>query len=95
VKLLFDQNLSPKLVTRLADHYPESTHVYHIQKDQVSDEELRDYARREGFVIVTKDSNFSRPLHPLRFPALSDLDSSRKLQHKHNREHFARTSRRD
>lgn len=68
MKLLFDQNLSPKLVTRLAVLYPGSNHVYHAQKDQVSDEELRDYARREGFVIVTKDSDFSDLCILLGFP---------------------------
>jgi len=26
MKLLFDQNLSPRLVTKLADHYPDSAH---------------------------------------------------------------------
>jgi len=68
VKLLFDQNLSPKLVARLADLYPDSTHVYQIGIDQVGDEELRDYARREGFAIVTKDSDFSDLCILLGFP---------------------------
>lgn len=68
MKLLFDQNLSPKLVTRVADLYPDCNHVYYIQKDQVSDEELRDYSRREGFVIVTKDSDFSDLCILLGFP---------------------------
>jgi predicted nuclease of predicted toxin-antitoxin system len=27
VKLLFDENLSPRLATLLAEEYPESTHV--------------------------------------------------------------------
>jgi len=54
VKLLFDQNLSPKLVSRLADLYPGSTHVYQIRIDQVGDEELRDYARREGVVTLPR-----------------------------------------
>ncbi|HWP55133.1 MAG TPA: DUF5615 family PIN-like protein [Pyrinomonadaceae bacterium] len=53
MKLLFDQNLSPDLVKRLADLYPGSAHVYHIGIDRVADKELRDYARREGFAIVT------------------------------------------
>ena len=59
MKLLFDQNLSPTLVKRLADLYPDSNHVYKLGVDRNSDEELRDYARRENFVIVTKDSDFS------------------------------------
>jgi len=48
VKLLFDQNLSPKLVRRLADLYPDSNHVYQIGIDRAADKEMRDYARREG-----------------------------------------------
>ncbi|HKP35868.1 MAG TPA: DUF5615 family PIN-like protein [Pyrinomonadaceae bacterium] len=68
MKLLFDQNLSPKLVARLADLYPESTHVYKIGIDHASDNELRDYARREDFVIVTKDSDFSDLCILLGFP---------------------------
>jgi len=68
VKLLFDQNLSPDLVKRLADLYPDSAHVYHIGIDRLADQELRDYARREGFVIVTKDSDFSDLCILLGFP---------------------------
>jgi predicted nuclease of predicted toxin-antitoxin system len=59
VKLLFDQNLSPPLVRRPADLYPESNHVYSLGIDTVSDVEVRDYAQREGFLIVTKDADFS------------------------------------
>lgn len=68
MKLLFDQNLSPDLVKRLADLYPDSNHVYHVGIDRVADKELRDYARREGFVIVTKDSDFSDLCVLLGFP---------------------------
>jgi predicted nuclease of predicted toxin-antitoxin system len=68
VKLLFDQNLSPKLVKRLANIYPDSNHVYHLGIDLVPDEEMREYAGREGFVIVTKDSDFSDLCILLGFP---------------------------
>jgi predicted nuclease of predicted toxin-antitoxin system len=68
VKLLFDQNLSPKLVKRLADLYPNSKHVYEVGVDRDSDEELRNYARREDLVIVTKDSDFSDLCILLGFP---------------------------
>jgi predicted nuclease of predicted toxin-antitoxin system len=68
VKLLFDQNLSPKLVKRLADLYPDSNHVYHLGIDLVPDKEMREYAGREGFVIVTKDSDFSDLCILLGFP---------------------------
>jgi predicted nuclease of predicted toxin-antitoxin system len=59
MKLLFDQNLSPCLVKSLADLYPDSSHVFWLGLDQVSDERVWEYARREGFVVVTKDADFS------------------------------------
>ena len=59
MKLLFDQHLSPRLVKSLADIYPDSNHVYPLGLDQADDKEIWDYARREGFLIVTKDADFS------------------------------------
>lgn len=68
MRLLFDQNLSPKLVKRLTDLYPDSNHVYYLGIDLSSDKEMREYAGREGFVIVTKDSDFSDLCILLGFP---------------------------
>jgi predicted nuclease of predicted toxin-antitoxin system len=68
VKLLFDHNLSPRLVRSLADIYPDSNHVYPLRLDQVSDREIWEYARREGFLVVTKDSDFSDLCMLLGFP---------------------------
>ena len=34
MKLLFDHNLSPGLVSRLADIYPHSSHLYFLGLDQ-------------------------------------------------------------
>jgi predicted nuclease of predicted toxin-antitoxin system len=59
VKLLFDQNLSPRLVRRLADIYPDSTHVYLIGLDMAPDPVIWDYARDNEFIIVTRDADFS------------------------------------
>lgn len=39
MKLLFDQNLSPRLVKSLADIYPDSNHVYLLGIDRVRDRE--------------------------------------------------------
>ena len=68
MKLLFDENLSPKLVARLADLFPDSDHVYTIGIDRSSDDDLRHYARQEAFTIVTKDSDFSDLCILLGFP---------------------------
>jgi len=58
VKLLFDQNLSPLLASRLADIFPESVHVLHVGLDCADDAAVWDYARTNGFIIVSKDSDF-------------------------------------
>ena len=58
MKLLFDQNLSPRLVDLLVDVFPESSHVLSVNLDRASDEGVWSFAREQGFVIVTKDSDF-------------------------------------
>lgn len=58
MKLLFDQNLSPKLATQLADLFPVSTHVHLLGLDRDPDPAIWDYARENGFVIVSKDTDF-------------------------------------
>jgi predicted nuclease of predicted toxin-antitoxin system len=68
VKLLFDQNLSPRLVGRLDDMYPNSDHVYLLGLDKVSDRDVREYARLNKFLIVTKDADFSELCLLLGFP---------------------------
>jgi predicted nuclease of predicted toxin-antitoxin system len=59
VKLLFDQNLAPTLVTRLADLFPDSLHVETAGLDRASDDLVWDYARQNGFAIVSKDEDYS------------------------------------
>jgi predicted nuclease of predicted toxin-antitoxin system len=59
MRLLFDQNLSPKLVQRLRDVYPNASHVSLSGLDRASDEAVWSYARTHDYVIVTKDSDFS------------------------------------
>lgn len=59
MRLLFDQNLSPRWAARLANLYPDSNHVYPLELDQAPDHEVHEYARREGFLLVTKDADFS------------------------------------
>ncbi|NER52673.1 MAG: hypothetical protein F6J92_39750 [Symploca sp. SIO1A3] len=68
MKLLFDHNLSPRLVHRLADLFPESTHVYIQGMDQVDDSEVWTYAQDNGFTIVTKDSDYNELLVLRGFP---------------------------
>jgi predicted nuclease of predicted toxin-antitoxin system len=61
VKLLFDQNLSPRLVQRLADCFPESAHVQSFEMDRVADDKVLAFAESHGFALVSKDSDFFDP----------------------------------
>lgn len=58
MKLLLDQNLSPRLVARLADLDSDTTHVSLVGLDRASDTAVWDYARTSDCIIVTKDSDF-------------------------------------
>ncbi len=59
MKLLYDQNLSPRLVDRLADLYPNSRHVYEIGLDRSDDSILWNYAQQHDFIIATRDADFN------------------------------------
>ncbi|MBC8172250.1 MAG: DUF5615 family PIN-like protein [Anaerolineae bacterium] len=59
MRLLLDNNLSPRLVGRLVSLYPGSTHVATSGLDTASDVEVWNYARQEGFCLVTKDADFN------------------------------------
>ena len=58
MRLLFDQNLSPRLVTLLADLHPNSTHVRNEGLQRADDDAVWAYAIRERFAIVSKDAHF-------------------------------------
>ncbi len=58
MKLLFDENLSPRLARTLADEFPGSTHVRGVGLRGAEDWQIWDYARNEGFAIVSKDADF-------------------------------------
>ena len=59
MKLLFDQNLSATLPRRLADVFPDSCHVATIGLDCSNDDEVWEYARQNGFAIVSKDEDYN------------------------------------
>jgi predicted nuclease of predicted toxin-antitoxin system len=59
VKLLFDHNLSPQLVSLLKDIIPEASHVHNLGLDKKDDLEIWTYAKEHGFTIVSKDSDFN------------------------------------
>jgi len=59
LKLLLDQNLSRKLVSRLADIFPDSSHVQFHGLPEADDGEIWEFAKVQNFCIVTQDADFA------------------------------------
>jgi len=57
VKLLFDENLSPNLVIRLADIFPGSLHVREVGLQAADDQVVWEYAKNAALTIVSKDAD--------------------------------------
>jgi predicted nuclease of predicted toxin-antitoxin system len=57
-RLLFDENLSSRLVKLLAEHFPQSAHVDELGLRGQPDADLWNHARDFGFVLVSKDNDF-------------------------------------
>ena len=58
MKLLIDENLSRKLVPRLSDLFPGSIHVTDVALAQSPDAAVWEYAKLNGFTILTADADF-------------------------------------
>ncbi len=71
MKLLLDENLSDRILHRIVDLYPNSEHVKTLGLINTDDAIIWEYAKTNGFVIVSKDSDFhQRSLlygHPPKF----------------------------
>jgi predicted nuclease of predicted toxin-antitoxin system len=57
MKLLFDENLSPKLPNRLRDLFPNSLHVRDVGMKAMNDPVFWNYAKDNNLMIVSKDSD--------------------------------------
>jgi predicted nuclease of predicted toxin-antitoxin system len=58
MKLLFDQNLSPRLASALADLFPGSSHVSSHNLESSPDSDVWQFALLHDYAIVSKDSDF-------------------------------------
>ncbi len=57
--LLFDQNLSHRLIVALQDLFPGALHVRQLGMAESDDLAVWDYAKTHNLVIVTQDSDYS------------------------------------
>ena len=58
MKLLLDENLSPRLPALLVDLYPGSSQVDKAGLSGARDAAVWDYAKTNGYVLVSKDNDF-------------------------------------
>ena len=58
MKLLFDENLSPKLPRLITAAFPGSQHVRDLGLTGHTDEEIWQFAKMNDFFIVSKDKDF-------------------------------------
>ena len=68
MKLLLDQNLSPRLLRTLEAVYPGSSHVRLVGLREADDDVVWEFARDQDFIIVSKDSDFHQRSFVLGFP---------------------------
>ena len=59
MKLLLDQNISFKLVKKLEQYFPGSTHVKFVGLSESDDLDVWNFAKNNDFTIVTQDVDFA------------------------------------
>ena len=59
MNLLLDENLSPRLLQRLASLFPGLIHVRDVWLKQASDETIWEWAKMNSYTIVTSDADFA------------------------------------
>ena len=58
MKLLLDGNISDRIVPRIIDLFPDSTHVKNVGLHPADDPVIWSWAKQHGFAIVSKDTDF-------------------------------------
>ena len=59
MKLFLDQNLSHRLIKQLEAYFPDSTQVSLLGMGQSDDKTIWEYAKANGYSIVTLDADFN------------------------------------
>jgi len=58
MRLLFDQNISYRLIKKISDIFPKSKQVKELGLENATDLEIFNYAKINNYSIVTFDSDF-------------------------------------
>jgi predicted nuclease of predicted toxin-antitoxin system len=59
MKLLFDQNISFRILKKLSDTFPNSSHIKTEGLLNASDLDIWEFAKNNNFTIVSQDSDFN------------------------------------
>lgn len=59
MKLLFDQNISYKIIKILSDEFEGSSTVKKEKLTNCSDKQIWEFAKKNNYTIVTQDSDFN------------------------------------
>ncbi len=59
MRLLVDENLSPRLADELSDRFPGSIHLNFAGLGSTADAVIREYAKAHRFTFLTKDKDFA------------------------------------
>ncbi len=68
MKLLFDENVSLKLVNLVIKEFPESNHIDFLKMQGTTDSNIWEYAKTENYIIVSKDNDFRQRSFLFGFP---------------------------
>lgn len=58
MKIIFDQNISFRVVVKVSKNFPEASQVRQLGLENMSDLEIWNYARAYEFTIVSFDADF-------------------------------------
>ena len=69
MKLLLDENISWRLVSKLKQYFDEVTHINFVDISQpVSDKQIWNFALENSFIIITNDADFIDLMNLYNFP---------------------------
>ena len=68
MKLLFDENISYRIVKKLSNDFPNSNHISSFSLLNKDDRQIREFALTNDYTIVTNDSDFNDLLLLFGFP---------------------------
>ena len=58
MKLLFDQNISFRVIKKISQFYPEAQQIRALGLENSTDIQIWEYAKRNGYSIVSYDADY-------------------------------------